>query len=486
MSNHTDIAPFTIAIPEADLEDLRERLRRTRWPQELSDAGWDYGMPVAYLRELVEYWQDGYDWRAQEAQINAVPNFTTTIDGQRIHFIHVRTEAPDAPPLILTHGWPGSVVEFMPMIDPLTTAGFDLVIPSLPGFGLSGPTTERGWNPARIARAWAALMQRLGYERYLAHGGDFGSGVSRELALLQPENVIGVHLTELAHATPDPHNAREDDEAEQAAVAARQRYHYDLSGYMWVQTQRPQTLAVGLADSPAFQLAWIAERFRDWTAGQTPDDKIDRDLLLTNVMLYWLTDTAASSSRIYHEDAANYGQDDRTGTVPTGIADTPANIGHPVRRIAEQTETSSTGPNCPPAATSPDSRSPTSSPQTSPPSPPSSNRPRSGPAAAERSGRGRASLNEQHPRPSRFPFTEQRKSPEPLSRRSSLPLSDTRSPDGVRLVPLLERKRVSTDAWVAHLQIANSAHRCLLARCKQSHRCRSLGQPGSRARNHET
>jgi epoxide hydrolase len=330
------ITQYTLDVQQDRLDDLERRLAGTRWPQELPGVGWDYGMPLDYLRGLVDHWRTGYNWRAQEARINALPNFTTTIDGQRVHFIHVRGR-DDVTPLILTHGWPGSIVEFLEMVDPLIDAGFHLVIPSLPGFGLSGPTNERGWHSARIARAWATLMERLGYERYIAHGGDFGAGVSRELGLLEPDRVIGVHLTELPHATPDRDDARED-EAEQAAVAAHERYQYDLSGYMWVQCQRPQTLALGLADSPAFQLAWIAERFRDWTAGETPDDTVDRDLLLTNVMLYWLTDTAASSSRIYREQAATYGQGDRTGSVPTGVADTPANIGHPVRRLAERTE----------------------------------------------------------------------------------------------------------------------------------------------------
>jgi pimeloyl-ACP methyl ester carboxylesterase len=335
---HPAIAPFTVEIDQAQLDDLDERLARTRWPQELDGAGWDYGMSAEYLRGLVEHWRGEYDWRAHESRINRLPNFTTTIDGQQIHFIQVRADTEDATSLILTHGWPGSIVEFLDMVEPLHAAGFDLVIPSLPGFGLSGPTHERGWDIARIAKAWATLMERLGYARYVAHGGDFGAAVARELGLLEPEKVIGVHLTELATAAPELADAREDDEADQRAVGAAQRYQYDLSGYMWVQSQRPQTLAFGLSDSPAFQLAWIAERFRDWTGSETPEDTVDRDALLTNVMLYWLTDTSASSSRIYKEEAASYGQDERTSTVPTGIADTPNNIGHPLRRLAEKTD----------------------------------------------------------------------------------------------------------------------------------------------------
>ena len=335
---NTTIDPLTVAIDQAQLDDLDERLARTRWPQELDDAGWDYGMSGSYLRQLVEYWRTDYDWRAHESRVNRLPNFTTTIDGQRVHFIHVRAEADDATPLILTHGWPGSIVEFLDLVEPLRAAGFHLVIPSLPGFGLSGATRERGWGVARIAKAWATLMERLGYARYIAHGGDFGAAVARELGLLEPNKTIGLHLTELAHAPPEPSDTSEGDEAEQRAAAAAQRYQYDLSAYMWLQSQRPQTLAYGLSDSPVFQLAWIAERFRDWTGSETPETTVDRDALLTNAMLYWLTDTAASSSRIYKEEAASYGQDGRTNTVPIGIADTPNNIGHPVRRLAEKTD----------------------------------------------------------------------------------------------------------------------------------------------------
>jgi pimeloyl-ACP methyl ester carboxylesterase len=334
--NEADLIPFTLTVDQERLDDLHDRIVRTRWPQELEGAGWDYGVPVTYLRDLAEYWRTGFDWRAQEARVNAFPNLTTDIDGQRLHAIHVESASPDAVPLLLLHGWPGSIVEFLDMID-LLRGDFHLVIPSLPGFGLSGPTRERGWNTERMAKAIAELMRRLGHERYLAHGGDFGSQVARELGFLEPDRVIGLHLTELAHAAPQP-GQEPRDESERAAFAVAERYQYDLSSYMWVQSQRPQTLAYGLADSPVFQLAWIAERFRDWTGSETPEDTVDRDALLANTTLYWFTDTAASSSRIYKEQAASYGQDERIGTVPTGIADTPANIGHPLRRIAEQTD----------------------------------------------------------------------------------------------------------------------------------------------------
>jgi microsomal epoxide hydrolase len=343
----TEIRPFRIEIPQADLDDLHDRLGRTRWPDELPGAGWAYGVPREYLQGLAEHWRSGYDWRAQEARLNEFPQFTTTIDGQNVHFLHVRSPEPDALPLLLTHGWPGSVVEFLRVLGPLSdprahgrdpAAAFSLVVPSLPGFGFSGPTREPGWGTERIARAWAELMSRLGYERYGAHGGDFGAGISRELGVLAPDRVVGVHLTELASASPSAEEADYSDPTEQRSVEAGYRYQYELSGYMYAQSQRPQTLAYGLADSPVGQLAWIVERFKEWTdSAQTPEDAVDRDLLLTNVMLYWLTGTAASSSRIYREGAGTWGQDEQASTVPTGLAVLPGNISVPVRRLAERT-----------------------------------------------------------------------------------------------------------------------------------------------------
>jgi pimeloyl-ACP methyl ester carboxylesterase len=341
------IRPFRIAVPDANLEDLRERLARTRWPDELPGVGWDYGVPVAYLRKLADHWRTDYNWRAQETALNQLPQFTTEIDSQTVHFLHVRSPEPDAVPLLLTHGWPGSIVEFLDVIGPLSdprghgadpAAAFHLVVPSLPGFGFSGSTREPGWGMARIAGAWAELMDRLGYERYGAHGGDLGAQVARELGLAEPDRVIGIHLTELLSARPAPENADFSDDRERRSVEANYRYDYQLSGYMWLQSQRPQTLAFALADSPAGQLAWIVEKFKDWTDADAPEDAVDRDALLTNVMLYWLTGTAASSARIYREGAESFGQDERVGTVPTGLATLPANISLPIRRLAEQTE----------------------------------------------------------------------------------------------------------------------------------------------------
>ncbi|MBO3748463.1 alpha/beta fold hydrolase [Streptosporangiaceae bacterium NEAU-GS5] len=339
-----EITPFRIEVPEAALDDLRARLAQTRWPDELPGAGWSMGVPGGYLRELVAYWRDGYDWRAQEATLNKFPQFTTEIDGQRIHFFHVRSRHENAVPLILTHGWPGSVVEFIDLIEPLTDPedpadAFHVVIPSMPGYGFSGPTTEEGWELGRIARAWAELMAGLGYERYGAQGGDWGSGVSRELGVIAPEHVIGVHLNFLlTFPSGDPAEMAALTDAEKARlVSGLQRYDEELSGYSKVMATRPQTLAYALADSPVGQLAWIVEKFKDWTDSETvPEDAVDRDKILTNVMLYWLTGTAASSSRLYYEFGRAWAPP-RASTAPTALALFPYEIAQPIRSWAERT-----------------------------------------------------------------------------------------------------------------------------------------------------
>ena len=342
------IQPFTIDIPQTELDDLHDRLARTRWPDELPGVGWDYGVPLGYVRELAAYWRDSYDWRDWEAKLNIFPQFTTEIDGANIHFLHVRSPEPDALPLILTHGWPGSVVEFLGIIGPLTDPraygaeaanAFHLVIPSIPGFAFSGPTRETGWEVLRIARAWAELMARLDYERYGVQGGDWGAAISRELGRTRPE-VIGVHLNMLpsAYMTKDPTElsglpTAEADRAreswERFKVWTRER-----QGYADIQSTRPQTLAYGLTDSPVGQLAWIAEKFHEWT-----DIPVNRDLLLTNVMLYWLTRTAGSSARLYYERAhANYwGNPPEPSTTPTAVAHFPRENFVLLRHIAEQT-----------------------------------------------------------------------------------------------------------------------------------------------------
>ncbi|MBO0826644.1 MAG: epoxide hydrolase [Streptosporangiales bacterium] len=340
----TEIRPFRIDVPDAQLVDLRGRLARTRWPDEPAHAGWDLGVPVAYVRELAEHWRTGYDWRAHEAELNAYPQFTTTVDGANVHFLHVRSPEPDAVPLVVTHGWPGSVVEFLDIIGPLTDPrahggdpadAFHVVVPSIPGYGFSGPTPDRGWNVDRIARAWAELMTRLGYERFGAQGGDWGASISRELGLLVPERMTGVHLTMLVTAVPDePEPPLTDDE--RAKLDRANRFRAEGLGYGAIQSTRPQTLAYALTDSPAGQLAWIAEKFVEWTDSAKPGDAVDRDRLLTNVSVYWFTATAGSSARLYHEAARSgqWGPPPRS-TAPTGVAVFPKEIAPPIRRFAE-------------------------------------------------------------------------------------------------------------------------------------------------------
>jgi pimeloyl-ACP methyl ester carboxylesterase len=344
--NLTEIRPFRIDIPQHDLDDLADRLARTRWPDELPGVGWTYGVPVDYLRSLAEYWRISFDWRAQEAKLNAFPQFTTTIDGQNIHFLHVRSPEPDALPLIITHGWPGSIVEFMEIIGPLTDPrahggdpadAFHVVAPSMPGFAFSGPTRETGWDMSRIARAWAELMSRLGYTRYGAQGGDTGSVISPMIGRIDADHVVGVHVNGgLGFPTGDPSELEGLSEAEQARLAALQHQLQDGVGYAILQSTRPQTLGFGLADSPAGQLAWIVERFKEWTdpAAELPEDAVDLDHLLTNVSVYWLTGTAASSARLYKEGQSSWGQRTERSEVPSGVAVFPGDFG--IRPIAER------------------------------------------------------------------------------------------------------------------------------------------------------
>jgi pimeloyl-ACP methyl ester carboxylesterase len=351
------IHPFRIDVPQAHLDDLNERLDRTRWPDELPGAGWSYGVPRAYLKELARYWRRDYDWRAAEATLNQWPQFTTTIDGANVHFAHIRSPEPEATPLIITHGWPGSIVEFAevagPLSDPRAHGGdpsdaFHLVVPSVPGFGFSGPTRETGWEFRRIAAAFAELMRRLGYARYGAQGGDWGAVISRELGRTSTEQVIGVHLNLIpgsaATAEPDAVELAMLGPAERERTLASwrrtQEWERDGTGYADIQSTRPQTLAYGLTDSPVGQLAWIAEKFKEWTdSADRPEDAVDRDGLLTNVMLYWLTGTAGSSARIYYERAhADYwGAPQEPSTAPTALAAFPRENFIALRHIAERT-----------------------------------------------------------------------------------------------------------------------------------------------------
>jgi epoxide hydrolase len=318
--SETDVQPFEVSIPQEDLDDLHERLVRTRWPYELPGVGWSFGVPPDYLKGLAEYWRTGFDWRAQEAKLNAFPQFTTEIDGQQIHFLHVRSPAPDALPLIVTHGWPGSIAEFMKIIGPLTNPrahgddpadAFHVVAPSLPGFGFSMPVCEPGWEMGRTTEAFAELMRRLGYDRYGTQGDDIGAGVTGRLAGIDPDHVVGYHVNSdqgsaamVGEFLPMPEDLTEDERARLDEI--RQALS-EQRGYFELQSTRPQTLAYSLADSPVGQLAWIVEKFKEWTnpAAALPDDAVDRDQLLTNVSIYWFTDTGGSSARFYYEGAHN-------------------------------------------------------------------------------------------------------------------------------------------------------------------------------------
>jgi len=351
MSN--DITPFRIQVPKADLDDLAGRLGNIRWPDELPGAGWQFGIPLDYVKELAEYWRTRYDWRAQEERLNGFAGFTTNLDGANVHFLHVRSPEADAKPLLLMHGWPGSIVEFLHVIGPLSDPrayggdpadAFHVVVPSSPGFGFSGPTTEPDWGTKRIAPAYVELMRRLGYERFAAHGGDWGALIAREIGLRFPEHVIGLHLTMLAGAGPWSEAELADltgDELTEAKISLERstRFRQEEMGYAIIQGTRPQTLAYGLTDSPVGQLAWLAEKFKEWSDSvDVPEDAIDRDDLLTNVMLYWITGTANSSSRIYATLGGTWGGKTEKSTVPTGIAVFPKDTARPVRSFAERTE----------------------------------------------------------------------------------------------------------------------------------------------------
>jgi pimeloyl-ACP methyl ester carboxylesterase len=320
------IRPFRIEIPQADVDYLHDRLATARWPGELPDVGWSRGVPLDYLKELAEHWRTRYDWRAQEARLNAYPQFVTEIDGQPIHFLHVRSDRPDAKPLMLTHGFPSSVAEFLQMIDPLVDPAegqaFHVVVPSLPGYAFSTPLSGTGWSMGRMARAWVELMRRLGYERYGVHGGDVGAGVSGTVAGIDGEHVIGMHvvtdpLTAANTATFIPGMADgldESDPVDKRILERMKAFTTDGSGYLAIQNTRPQTIGYGLVDSPLLQLAWIAEKVHEWT-----DLPVDRDQLLTTVSLYWFTGSGASAAHTLYEQAHSFdwGPD---ATVPQGFA----------------------------------------------------------------------------------------------------------------------------------------------------------------------
>jgi pimeloyl-ACP methyl ester carboxylesterase len=332
-----DVRPFQVDIPQTDLDDLAERLARVRWPDELPGADWSLGVPLDYVRELVEHWRTGFDWRPHEAKLNAYSQFTTTIDGQRVHFIHVRSPEPDALPLICTHGWPMSVFEYLdlagPLSDPRAHGGdpsdaFHLVIPSLPGVAFSGPTIEPGWDTRRIGLAWVELMAGLGYERYGAHGNDAGSQVSPEVGRHDPERVVGVHVTQLfSFPSGDPSEFADMSEEDMAAVNFLQQF--SAAGglaYNAYQSAQPQTIAYALQDSPAGWVAWVTQLFQRF---------VEMDYILVNASAYWLTNTIGSSIRRYYADAHAAEHPTEPTTTPTGVAIFASDF-QSIRRFADR------------------------------------------------------------------------------------------------------------------------------------------------------
>ncbi len=346
----TDVRPFRIIAGNEVLEDLRGRLRRTRWPERETVGDWSQGVPLVYLQELCRYWAEEYDWSAAEARLNALPQFRTEIDGLGIHFVHVRSPNAEALPLVITHGWPGSIVEFRKVIGPLTDPAafrgdvgdaFHVVCPSLPGYGFSDKPPEPGWGIERIARAWAALMARLGYTRYGAVGSDWGTSISTLIAQIDQHHVTGIHVIPPL-APPDPATAGTQTDREQAAIASLEHSQLWDSGYSQVQATRPQTIGYALVDSPAALCAWIVEKFWAWTdAGGHLDRVVKRDELLDNLMLYWLPATGASAARLYWESIRQVnewisGTEIDRVDVPTGCTIFPKELQRPSRRWSER------------------------------------------------------------------------------------------------------------------------------------------------------
>jgi microsomal epoxide hydrolase len=345
----SDVEPierFEIRVADDALTDLRRRLAATRWPDQIEGAAWDYGTELAYLRELCGYWQEKYDWRAAEAELNRYEHARTRIDGQSIHFLHAPSRHANALPLLISHGWPGSIVEFLDVIEPLRDPekhggrkedAFHVICPSLPGYGFSEPTRTRGWDPVRMADAFAELMSRLGYARYGAQGGDWGALVTSELALRHPAKVAGLHLN-MALAVP-VHGDTALTESEKADLAVMAQWQELEAGYQRIQGTKPQTLGYGLMDSPAGLAGWIVEKFRAWSdCGGDVESAFTRDRLLTNIAVYWFNGTITSSTRLYYEvmRSPRLGLFTSQVQVPTGVARFPKEIMRFPRRWVEQ------------------------------------------------------------------------------------------------------------------------------------------------------
>ena len=343
----SEITPFEINISDEEIADLKQRLANTRWANKETVDDWEQGIPLAYVQEVAEYWQNDYDWKEREALLNRFPQFMTNINGLDIHFIHVKSPEENATPLIMTHGWPGSIVEFQKVIEPLTNPvahggkaedAFHLVCPSLPGYGFSGKPTETGWGLGKIADTWAELMARLGYDKYVAQGGDWGAMVTTSIGGQDPTHCQGIHLN-MAIAPPTEDSMDNLDELEQRALASMQHYQEKDSGYSKQQSTRPQSLGYGLVDSPVGQAAWIMEKFWSWTdCNGHPENVLTKDEMLDNVMVYWLNAAGASSGRIYWE-SFGAGLGGMQIGVPMGGTIFPKEIFRTSRRFAEKVYT---------------------------------------------------------------------------------------------------------------------------------------------------
>lgn len=343
------IRPFRVEIDEAAIQDLKARIANTRWPEQLPGAEWERGVPVSYLKELATYWGTEFDWRAAEERLNQHAQHLTEIDGQTIHFFHVRSPEPNATPLVLLHGWPGSVVEFLNVIGPLSDPrahgldpdqAFHLVIPSMAGFGFSTPLSDSGWGSMRNAKAFTQLMSMLGYEKYGVQGGDYGAFVAPDMGRVAPERVIGVHVNAATFGFIPLGPVSDDDLADMTAtererIARLGHWTAEQDGYFKIQATRPQTVGYGLADSPTGQLAWIVEKFKEWTNSTKalPEDAVSRDEILADVSVYWFTGTATSSANMYYE-STHGGEWPVPSSVPTGVAAFAEDVS--IRRYAEE------------------------------------------------------------------------------------------------------------------------------------------------------
>ena len=340
----SDISPFVISISDQQITDLNNRIANTRWPDAETTADWNQGVPLAYVKELVQYWGGQYDQPRLANRLNAFDNFKTNLLGLNIHFMHIRSSNPNARPLLLTHGWPGSVVEFLKVIGPLTEPqehggnaddAFHLVIPSLPGYGFSDKPQAIGWGVEKIAEAWSALMARLGYSQYFAQGGDWGSVITSYIARQDPEHCLGIHIN-MGIVAPDP-NA-ENLTANELSIMAGWKYYQDWdSGYSKQQATRPQTLGYGLVDSPSGQAAWIVEKFYQWMdCDGHPENIVSRDELLDNIMVYWLTGSGASSARLYWESFGGGEGREQPVSIPMGATISTKDIFRTSERFASR------------------------------------------------------------------------------------------------------------------------------------------------------